>query len=302
MELNHHIADADIAYHWFTYVPETLPKSELSSVWVSGLHGNIVTDAYDDIIDETRDLLDRFAMRSLANRLRAPLLAPVLPRPFTPDRQSSIYTVTFPRVVFLHTTSPFFKRPDLTLNRMIRRFIHDLRGMGYSVRDTIFMDGFSAGGMFVQRYALLHPAHLQALAAGQCGGALTLPERLYGTTPLAWPSGVYDFDTLVGLPFERTAYQQIPQFIYIGDQDNANSTLGNPGEVLTEPGEVWSSVEQINFLNRTFGATDPVRLQNQVQYLTQLGYHNITFHSRAGVGHTERPFTDDLLAFFDAHR
>jgi hypothetical protein len=150
--------------------------------------------------------------------------------------------------------------------------------------------------------ALLHPTRVQALASGQCGGALTLPERLYGATPLEWPSGVYDFGALVGSPFDGMAYRQIPQYIYIGNQDTANSTLGNPYEVLNEPGEVWSSIEQINFLNQTFGATDPVRLQNQVQYLNQLGYQNIKFDSRIGVGHTERPFIDDMLAFFDAHR
>jgi pimeloyl-ACP methyl ester carboxylesterase len=178
---------------------------------------------------------------------------------------------------------------------MVDRFSRELRDSGYDVRDGVFIDGFSAGAMFAQRYALLHPERVRAVAAGQCGGALTLPESRHGDTRLDWPLGVADIEALAGRPFDRGMYRRVPQYVYIGERDADNSTL-------EEPGEVWPDQSSIDFLNSTFGGTDPVRLANQVRYLRDRGYGEIAFRSYEGVGHDSRPMDPDVLAFFDAHK
>jgi len=285
-----HEADETIAYNWFAYVPETMSESETSYVWVSGLHGNIVTDNYSLITEESRSQAEW--RTSLADEHHYMLLVPVIPRPAT----NYVYAVAFAWQVFLDTTDPFCQRPDHKVNLMIDRFISDLRYTGYDVQDRVLIDGFSAGAMFAQRYALLHPERLQALAAGQCGGAMTLPESLYETTQMDWPVGTNDFPSLAGYAFNQDAYRQVPQYIYIGNQDTTNSTLWGASEL-------WQTQSQIDFLNSTFGDTDPIRLKNQVVYLNSIGYNNITFGEYAGVGHQLTPeMINDTFAFFDAHR
>ena len=295
MEPQHHPADATIRYDWFTYVPTTVQPGAVADIWVGGLHGNIVSDNYEAIVAETIDLNARFALAALAEEQRLCMLVPVLPRPFTPDRQSSFYTVSLPRAVFLPSTPAFCHRPDLVLNQMLDRFTATLRAQGYHVADTVLIEGFSAGAMFAQRYALLHPERVRAVCAGQCGGALTLPETQYGDAPLDWPLGVRDLPELAGTALDREAYRRIPQLIYIGADDIDNSTVG-------EPGEVWHDQAQIDFLQNTFGKPDPLRLGQQVDYLQQQGYRHISFHTREGVGHNLRPFLPDVFAFFNRHR
>jgi len=221
------------------------------------------------------------------------MLVPVIPRPAT----NYVYAVAFDWKVFLPTSDPFVQRPDIKVNLMIDRLVTDLRQMGYDVDDKVFVDGFSAGAMFAQRYALLQPERIRAIAAGQCGGAMTLPESTYASavaTAMEWPVGVSDFSSLVGEDFDRDAYQQVSQLIYIGDQDTTNSTLSAPGE----PGELWRTQAQIDFLNAEFGNTDPVRLEGQASYLADLGY-DVSFKLYPGVGHqfTNR-MIDDTFAFF----
>ena len=148
-----------------------------------------------------------------------------------------------------------------------------LRHDGYNVADKVFMDGYSAGGMFAQRYALLHPERLMAVAGGQCGGSITVPDVNYD-----WPVGIRDFEDLTGVPFNQATYEKLPQLYYIGDLDNKNSTahIGNP-DVFTDA--------QIMSLFNLFGEEDPERLQNQVIHLKTLGYTNVYFKLYPGIRH-----------------
>lgn len=284
-----HEADETIDYNWFTYVPSNLSKESPSYILVTGLHANISQD-YDATTRESRKLAeDRIRWARTHEYI---LLVPVIPN-ITAHR----YSLAFDLPSFSNSTDPFYQRPDLRVNLMIDRLIRDLEADGYHVSEKVFVEGFSAGGMFAQRYALLHPERVQAIAAGQCGGALTLPESSYDGIQMNWPVGVNDFSSLVGYEFNREVYEQVHQFIYIGDQDTEATTLAVPRAPT-----LWRSQAQIVFLRNTFGETDPTRLENQVEYLNSLGYNNITFKLYAGVGHTHMAAIDDFLTFFDARR
>lgn len=125
---------------------------------------------------------------------------------------------------------------------------------------------------------------------------MTLPESMYSNIQMKWPVGVSDFSTLVGNEFDLENYKKVPQYIYIGDQDTKNSTLWGPNEL-------WRTQAQIDFLNSTFGSTDPIRLQDQVAYLNSLSYSNITFRLYVGIGHQlTNEMLDDTFAFFSAHK
>ena len=285
-----HEADETIDYDWFTYVPENLDREGLNYILITSLHGNIHSPNYEDVTEESRKLTEW--RLSWARNEGLILLVPIIPKYY------EYQPVDFDLTCFYDSTDPFYRRPDLRVNLMIDSLIDALRADAYNVSEKVLIEGFSSGGMFAQRYALLHPERVQAIAAGQCGGTFTLPESSYDGGEMNWPVGINDFYSLVGYEFNRDAYMQVHQFIFIGDQDTEATTLWLPGSQ-----KLWRSQAQIDFLKSTFGDTDPVRLENQVNYLNNLRYDNITFKMYAGVGHTYTDgMIDDLLAFFRAHR
>lgn len=288
-EITYNKADDQIPYDWYGYIPKSIDPSKEINIWITGVHGNLITDTYNDISEESRRMIE--GRIPLSETSQYVLLVPVIPRP----QSSNVYAVSFPRAVFLDQTWDFVKRPDEKVILMIDQLIDDLEDDHYQVNQKVIIDGFSAGAMFAQRFTLLHPDRVQAMAAGQCGGGITLPLVNYGETALDWPLGINDFSSLVGSDFDLEAYQQVPQFIFIGDQDVNNST------VKTFNTDVWESSEVV-FLDNTFGSSDPVRLQNQVEYLIQNGFENMHFRMYTGVAHS---YTDtmilDVMNFFTNH-
>ena len=98
------------------------------------------------------------------------------------------------------------------------------------------------------------------------------------------------------MTFNLDAFSRSPLLIYIGDEDEFNSTLWGVGEL-------WRTWDQIWFLNSLFGATDPNRVQRQVEYLQDHGFPLIEFRMYPGVGHTiSNEMVNDTLEFFESHK
>ena len=81
------------------------------------------------------------------------------------------------------------ERIDLQLIAMIEHARAMLMERDLQVQDRILMDGFSASGTFVNRFAALHPQFVRAVAAGAVNGLPIFPlaeltEQNY-PTPLA---------------------------------------------------------------------------------------------------------------------
>jgi pimeloyl-ACP methyl ester carboxylesterase len=152
---------------------------------------------YDDNVNAAKNMLEGKSYYSNSNFL---FLSVGIPR-------SDIYTVAFDRRCFLNTTDPFYQRPDIQLNYMIDIFIKILKDNQYEIHDKIFMQGFSNGAMFAQRYCLLHPEKVEAIAVGQCGGFLTLPITELDDIPLYYGIGMNDFEFLTGLEFNLNSYE-----------------------------------------------------------------------------------------------
>ena len=109
--------------------------------------------------------------RKLAGQLKVALLAPVFPRPKTDGR---IYTHALDRDSLV-TEKKELKRFDLQLIRMIDDARKRLRADGLSFDERVMMYGFSASGMFTNRFAMLHPERVKAAAFGSPGGWAMAP-------------------------------------------------------------------------------------------------------------------------------
>lgn len=287
--VNQHDPDTNIKYTWFSFIPRSIRL---------GVDGNPVqillvcanatmSDEYESAIQEMYGCIQ--GRSEWAEKYGYVLITPVIPR----DLQTPIYAVAFDKRVFTNVDI-FFQRPDLEVVKMIEVMKEALINSEVEVKEKIFIEGFSAGGMFAQRFALLHPEMVQAIAVGQCGGALTLPVEEYNGVSMDWPLGIRDFSDLTGSPFNLEAYRQIAQYIYIGGKDNSNSTVhyGN---------EIWSD-SQVDVLN-LFGDTDPKRIQTQVEYMNSLGFTNIQFALYPGYKHEYHDDQiADLFAFFEENK
>lgn len=287
-EVVYHPADDLIAYNWYSYVPPNLDPDQIHFIWVTGMHGNFITDDYEQITKFS--MPNEFLMHD-ANEHGYIALIPVIPRPGT---YHYMYPVAFSSHVFYDDTPPLLQRPDVKLNLMIDRLTSDLRSDGYKISDKIMISGFSAGGMFAQRYTLLNPNRVQAVAAGQCGGALTFPLSSIDSYEMHWPLGIGDYESLAGYKFDEEAYKKVFQFYFICDLDFNKSNEDIPNY------ERGSS--DLIFINKNFGNIDPVRLSNQVKYLRNQGFSNIVFKAYTCDGHNfTKLMQQDAFSFFKDH-
>jgi pimeloyl-ACP methyl ester carboxylesterase len=271
-----HKATGSITYNWFSYIPSDLDKSKPVYLLVTGLHGGI--ESYDNQTNITKQMVEeRLGWPFINNFI---LLAPVIPR--SADGHEDFYPIAFDLPSFT-TTNLFYRRADIEFNHILDYFTESLQNDGYRVNPKILIEGFSAGGVFAQRYALLHPEKVLAISAGGISN-FSLPITEYEDIPVNWPVGIANIEYLAQINFDEKEYKNIYQYIFIGEQDSKYpNTLLFPNS--WGPTSMWESVEQRNFLRRAFGSQDPLRIEKQINYLNKNGYEKITFKKYPDVGH-----------------
>jgi hypothetical protein len=151
------------------------------------------------------------------------------------------------------------------------------------VFDKIFIYGYSINGHFANRYSLLHPDRVQAVAAGGLSGLITLPFSSYAEREMNWYLGVNNFESITGLFFDFSAYENIPQYYFWGENDLFPYHLD---EGFPEWVEVW-------------GSNSVEALTNQCAFLSSQ-IPNATCHEYPGIGHDETSETiEDIFLFFE---
>jgi predicted esterase len=93
---------------------------------------------------------------------------------------------------------------------------------GRVISGRVLLVGFSRGGSMAERFALLHPELVQAVAA-LSGGAYTLPQRCMtqnGTVQrLPLPLGTADLSSFIGNSLNVDAFVPIPFWLSVGADD-----------------------------------------------------------------------------------
>jgi hypothetical protein len=220
------------------------------------------------------------------------LLTPIIPR------LENAYPVVFEYRSF-QTSNNMYKRADLKVISMINEFTRLLKQDSYQISPKVILEGFSAGGGFAQRFAILHPEIVQAIAVGGLGGVFTLPEEIYQNIPIDWPVGINDLKTISGIEFDRENYKKIKQYIFYGDQDTGKNHNTFIWPLSWGTSGFWKSLNQIKFIANKFGDEDFIRVQNQITYLNSIGYDNISFHLYSGIGHEVPDYViGDFMEFF----
>ncbi len=132
-----------------------------------------------------------------------------------PESDWKIYTHALDRDAILQKDNPL-ERLDIQLVRMIEDARDTLLRLGYPIKSRVLMTGFSASGTFTNRFSLIHPDRIYALAAGGLNGLLMLPVSKIDGTGLNYPLGTNDFHQLFKEPFDSSAFRTSQYFLWEG--------------------------------------------------------------------------------------
>ena len=238
----------------------------------------------------------------IAKRLRVPLLVPVFPRPggnqllvpISPrpgSDQWQAYTHALDRDTLLIRDGDL-KRIDLQLINMIAHAQRLLRYNNVNVNDKVFMNGFSASGTFANRFAILHPTVVRAVAAGGVNGIPTFPTDRWDDVPMRYPVGIADVKEIADIEFDGAAYKKVSQYIYMGALDD-NDTVPYRDAYDKVDAELVKSLIGAKMMPDRWEVSQSVykALEMPAQFVT---YEN--------TGHQiKSEMIDDIVAFFKAN-
>ena len=141
--------------------------------------------------------------------------------------------------------------------------------------------------MWSNRYTLLHPERVQAAAIGHAGSWLAVPVAEHNGVHLNWPLGLANYPALVGEPYQKyEILKSVPMLVFIGDKDSNTYSSRYP---TRNDIAVW-------------GDTGPTRLENQYNFLKNLGF-NVSFKLYPGVEHQyTREMTNDVFDFLTKYK
>jgi predicted esterase len=283
------VAAAPAAGFWWPYhvsVPKQVTGTRAVPLLVTP---NNTGSSNDDASYHDRAAARRIrSSQSLADALGAVQLMPAFPRSV---KTWQLYTHALDRDTLRHGIGPQ-RRLDLQLIAMIadarRRLATDVR-----LSPRILMAGFSASGMFANRFTVLHPELVEAAAIGSPGGWPIAPVASWDARPLRYPLGVADVPMLTGHPVNLAALRRVRLFVFLGDRDTNDSLEFTDGYDPPD-GEL---------LRALAGAT-PVARWSTAERMYRAAGLNATFRLYAGVAHTVSPaMRADIVRFLapDGH-
>ncbi|HYF94868.1 MAG TPA: hypothetical protein VD969_21860 [Symbiobacteriaceae bacterium] len=271
-------------YPYFLYLPKEMPRGEKTRLLVEPNSTAISDDLLHHIERSRAQLTPKRLSTTIAGELKLPVLVPVFPRvvhgPATHDLS---------RETLLVPTGPL-RRVDLQLLAMIEDARKILAHHGIETEEKVFMHGYADIGHFVNRFAILHPQVVRAVAAGAVDGVVTLPAASYQGRRLRFPVGIADLTDITGIRFDEIEYQRVAQFIHMGERDT-NDRVQDPDVFAREDG---------GLIRELIGAKMmPDRWARTQQLYKELGVA-AQFVTYLGMAHQPGP-TEDLVAFFRAN-
>ena len=204
-------------YPYFLFIPDNISTEEETFIIVEPNNSGFADDDFKKHIEkaERTATKDFYLGNYVAQKLNYPLLVPAFPRSKTDWK---IYTHALDRDVMRQKHNQL-ERIDLQLLEMFNDAKSRLNELDVNTSDQFLMTGFSASGTFANRFALLHPNKVKAVAAGGLNGLLALPLDSIEDKPLDYPLGTNDFTVLFNQEFQKSEFINTPQFYLMGALD-----------------------------------------------------------------------------------
>lgn len=277
-------ADPSKGFHWdyFLLVPAAADRKGTTLLVVPNNTGNVD----DDIrAHEKAALLTFDQARPIASELHLPVLIPVFPRP---KSNWQIYTHALDRDV-MTTEIKELNRLDLQLLAMIQHAKNAMGTGGFKAADKVLMMGFSASGMFVNRFVMLHPEAVAGAAIGSPGGLPMVPVKSRGEQSLRYPIGTDDLAQIAGAAPDLDELRKVKLHFFLGAEDDNDSVVYRDG----------FAKEDEDLVMRVFGRTVQERWAVCRKIYSEEKFANAEFVLYPGAGHkVTEAMTAGMLKFF----
>jgi hypothetical protein len=279
--------NSDFYWPYYLYVPNRVEQQARSGKVIHLLVLPNNTGTTDDNLNvhNRAALSTTFLGQTMFKDLDVVFLVPVFPRP---EENWRVYTHALDRDV-LETDTPELARLDLQLEAMLDDATERLSQKGWRIKPKVLMWGFSASGMFVNRFTLLHPDRVLAAVVGSPGGWPIAPVKTWEGECLRYPIGVCDLEALVGEDFDLESYRQVPHFFFIGDQDENDSVPYDDGYEDEDEALIFE----------LFGST-PVERWDIAKTIYQSVDAQAEFRLYPGIGHRPTGFAETIEFFTKA--
>ena len=287
---------AGFNYPYYLFIPQGINLSQPIHLLVEPCNTG-VSRSLKSLDRKTKALAEASHATRIAKRLRVPLLVPVFPRPGGDELlvpvlpRSQTYTHALDRDTLLIRDGDL-KRIDLQLINMIAHAQRLLRHNNMKVHERVFMNGFSASGTFANRFTILHPTVVRAVATGGVNSIPTFPTDRWNDTIMRYPIGIADVKEIAGIDFDEAAYKKVSQYIYMGALDN-NDTVPYRDAYDEVDAELVKSLIGAEMMPDRWNVSQSIykTLEIPAQFVT---YEN--------TGHQiKNEMIDDIVAFFEAN-
>lgn len=235
-------SSADPRFHMMLYVPPAAAEGRKVDLLVA-VHGTGRTSAFE--------FRDGFAEFGLYNDCA--VLCPIFPVGVRGDGARSGYKM--------------MQEGDIRYDKVVLDMVAEMGAKYGQDWSTFAMFGYSGGGHFTHRFAILHPEKLWAASIGAPGSVTLLdPDR-------DWWVGVRNLAEKFGRPFDAAALARVPVHMVVGGLDLETWEITHkPGSAYYMPGA------------NDAGKTRPERLRSLKASFEAAGV-NVTFDEVPGVSH-----------------
>lgn len=279
-------------YDYLIFIPTEIKKKKTHYLLVETNNTGYPTDSMEEHERAAKILAigEHFSIGNFVSKnIGTPLLVPIFPRP---KEKPLMYTHALDRDA-MGIKNVKYERLDLQLKEMIKDAKKVLKRNNYNTHEKVFMNGFSASGSFINRFAFLHPEMIKALATGGLNGILMLPQEQLAGEKLIYPLGIYDIKIPLGKEFNYNVYKEISQFIYMGKKDT-NDAVKYDDSYSEEEREVIHKALSESML--------PVRWE-KCQIIYKLHKLNVEFRTYEHIGHgTPMSVLWEIVEFFSRNK
>lgn len=275
-------------FPYFLFIPDGVPTNKKAYILIEPNNSGFADDDLQKHIEkaERTATIDYYLGNYVSRKLDCPLLVPVFPRSKT---NWKIYTHALDRDVMLQKEDPL-TRIDLQLIEMFKHAQTLLNDKDIPSYDQFLLSGFSASGTFANRFTLLHPDRVRAVAAGGLNGLLMLPENQLNGEVLNYPIGTNDIVELTGNAFQKASFLKTPQFYFMGQLDDNDAVPYD---------DAFSQAEREQIFKLLGEQMQPKRW-NSCKQLYDEWQVNANIRLYEGIGHKHpEAVKEDVVEFFE---
>lgn len=173
----------------------------------------------------------------------------------------------------------YMREGNIRYDRVLLGMVEEVAARYGRAWEKFALFGFSGGGHFTHRFAILHPRRLWAACIG-ASGSVTLLD-----TKRDWWVGIRNLEEVFGIAFDREALARVPVQMLVGDADLET------WEITHRPGGTYW-MEGAN----DAGRTRPERLRALQRSFEEAGV-TVRFDLVPGVAHSRMQVIDRVQDF-----